>query len=546
MKLFRKVLSLVLAAAIMTGCAAIPDKSRPEKPETAEAAETTETAVTEEAPPEDGDKERLPKEYEIDLQSASLKLNAEGGVFDGYPRTDGEHDGEGYVILEQDKTLTHIADVPTSQHYRVVIAAYSYSGAVIGLSTPEGSIGTYYIPKSDEPVFELYTIDSVYLAAGPSIVTLTMLDGYASLDYIIVEDSTPAPDSCYQTPVTVVGKNTGIHTLGVMKYFTDMYGVRVVTAQNVTVGTNAEIDAVYAETGRYPAMRCSDLMYSSLYADEDDKEAAEKELELALEWAREGGIVSLGWHWYAPQEYSSGFYRNNTTFNLDNAVTEQDVAHASIEEIEGMYNSGMISEECYKIMQDIDNIAAKLATFKDEHLTVVWQPIPDGDTGLYWWGGNAESYKWLWKLMFIRLNRYHELNNLIWVWNGSSAEFYPGYEYCDIIGQGIYQNSSASFAARFTALAQLSPVSIKPVAITGCDRLPNPDYLYRDNAMWLWTAPAGGSYTINADGSYAETYTSWQKLNDAYNSRICVTKDELPDFSTYALDLETAEAETQE
>ncbi len=543
MKLFfKRILPLLLAAAMMSGCTVIPDKPRPEEPETVETQESVET-VEAEAPEEQS--ELMPKEYAIDLQPVSIKLNAESGVFEGYARTDGEYDGSGYVILEQDKTLTHIADVPTSQHYRIVIAAYSYSGAAIGLSTSEGCIGTYYIPPTEEPVFGLYTIDNIYLEAGPSLIKLNMLDGYASVDYFIVEDSTPASSACYQVPVSVAGKNTGIHTIGTMQYLSDMFGVRVLTAQNVTVGTNAEIDAVFAETGRYPAIRCGNLIYSSLYADEEDAEIAEKEIELALEWGRSGGIVSLGWHWYAPTESENGLYKSGTEFALSEAVTESEIALLSIEELEGMYNSEMIPEQCYRVILDIDNVAQQLKRFKDERITVIWQPLPDGDTSLYWWGGEAESYKWLWQIMFRRFNEYHGLNNLIWVYNGSSAEFYPGDDYCDIIGQGLYMNSSASFAARFAALTHLPGTSVKPVAVTSCDKLPDPNYLHRDNAMWLWTALDSGEYTIHSDGSYSEDYTSWQKLNNAYNSRICVTKDELPDFSTYALDIETAEAQPE-
>lgn len=543
MKLFlRKILPLVLAAAMISGCSAIPDKPRPETVETVESVESAETTEAE-APEEQ--QERMPKEYAIDQQPVSMKLNAESGVFDGYARTDGEYDGSGYIILEQDKTLTHIADVPTSQHYRIVIAAYSYTGAVLSLSAPEGCVGTYYIPPSGEPVFGLYTIDNIYLEAGPSIIKLKMLDGYASVDYFIVEDSEPASSTCYQVPVSVAGKNTGIHTIGTMKYLSDMFGVRVLTAQNVTVGTNAEIDAVFAETGRYPAIRCGNLIYSSLYADEADDETAEKEIELALEWGRNGGIVSLSWHWYAPVESENGLYKSGTEFVLSEAVTESDIALLSIEELEGMYNSEMISEQCYRVILDIDNMAQQLKRFTDERITVIWQPLPYGDTDLYWWGGDAESYRWLWQLMFRRFNEYHGLNNLIWVYNGSSAEFYPGDNYCDIIGESMYLNSAASFAARFAALAHLSGTSVKPVAITGCDKLADPDLLYRDNAMWLWLAMGSGEYTIHPDGSYSENYTSWQKLNNAYNSRICVTRDELPDFSTYALQTETTETQPE-
>ncbi len=531
----KKLLLITISAAMLSGCSKIPDLNSGSS--TAEASSTEETAETSEAPPEEFE-ELPPASFELENENAMLKLNAEGGVFDGSARTDGTYDGTGYIILEKGKTLVHIADVPAAQHYRIVLAAYSYGGAAISFSTAtEGKSGVFYIPKTDTPTFTQFALDSIYMGKGPMLLTFEMLSGTASLDYILIEDSSAAPNTCYRTPVSVVGKNTGIHTIGTMKYFTDVYGARIIAAQNITPGTNAEIDAVFNETGRYPAMRCGDLMYSSAFADDSKKQAAEKETELALEWARNGGISSLGWHWYAPQKYSSDFYASGTTFLLEEAVTERDIANATAEELQGMFDSSMITEECYLLIKDIDLIAEQLKKFRDEYLTVVWQPLPDGDSDLYWWSGDPNSYKWLWQLMFRRMNEYHALNNLVWVWNGSNPDYYPGDNFCDIIGNGIFMNSQASNAGRFTALSQISPTCIKPAAMTACDTIPNPDYCKRDNAMWLWAAPASGEYTIHSNGSYAETYTSWQRLNDCYNSKLYVTLDELPDFSTYALNI---------
>lgn len=537
----KRLLPLLLAASLLSGCTEIPDRA---EPATAETEQTHETAETADSPPKEYE-EILPTDYDINSQNVLLKLNAEGGVFEGNPRTDGSYDGNGYIILEKGKTLVHIAQAPSSQHYRIVLCAYSYGGAAISLSTAtEGVVGVYYIPATNDPQFSQFSIDSIYLAEGPMLLTFEVISGTASLDYIILENSSAVSSTCYRTPVSVVGKNTGIHTIGTMKYFSDVYSARTISAQNVTPGTNAEIDAVFAETGRYPAMRCGDLMYSSAFADEAYKETAEKETELALEWARNGGITSLGWHWYSPQKYSSDFYAHGTTFSLSDAVTDSELANVSPEELQGMYDSSIITEECLLLIQDIDLIAEQLKKFRSEYLTVVWQPLPDGDSDLYWWGGDPDSYKWLWQLMFRRMNEYHELNNLIWVWNGSDYAYYPGDDYCDIIGQGVYLNTSASNASRLAALAHLSPTCTKPVAITSCDTFPDPDYCKRDNAMWLWAAPASGEYTAHTDGSFSETYTSWQRLVDAYNSKLYITLDELPDLSTYALDLsaDTAEA----
>ncbi len=535
MKHFFKILALLLVVTAASGCSKIPDLPQSSVSETVETTESEETGEAE--TPIMPVTDIPPTEYRIDKQEVSLKLNAEGGVFAGEMRSDGEFDGEGYVMLEGDQTLLHIADVPSAQHYKIIIAATSYTGAAIRLSDEQGDIGTYYIPPNEEFQFSQYAIDSVYLTEGSTFLTFALLDGYVSIDYILVEDGEAAASSCYKTEDSVVGKNTGIHTIGTMKYLSNMYGARVMTAQNVTPGTNTEIDAVYAVTERYPAMRCGDLMYSSLYAGENNAEKAEKEVGLALDWGRNGGIVSLGWHWYAPTDEETHFYKNGTEFSIDGIYTERDVALASIEEVEGLADSDMIPRDCYLLIKDIDNIAEVLKSFKNEYMTVVWQPLPDGDTDLYWWGGSAENYKWLWRLMFTRMNEYHGLNNLIWVWNGSNAEYYPGDAYCDIIGQGMYLGTSASYASRFEVLAHTSTTCVKPVAVTSCDVLTDINHMNRDNAMWLWVAPASGEYTVGVDGKYSGNYTNADRLYDTYNSQLCITRDELPDFSSYALDI---------
>ncbi len=535
----KRLLPILLAAALLSGCTPIPVRNQGQSSDASSPAESAEA----DTPANSYDEQEVTR-YDIRKKDVTMKLNAEGGVFDSTIRTDGNFDGNGYIVLDKEQALVHIAEIDAPQHYRIGIAAFSYTGAAVSVSATEGNLGVFYIPPTDTAGFGMYYIDNVYLAEGATLLTFTVLSGTASLDYIMVEDSSAVSEVCYRTPVSVAGSNTGINTIGTMKYLTDMYGVRMLTAQNVTIGTNAEIDAVYAETGRYPAIRCGDLMFSSLYADEDDRETADKEVQLALEWGRNGGIVSMGWHWYAPDEDSPSCYSFQTDFSLTDAVTEEKIAQADIEQIEGWYNSGRVSDSCMRLVRDIDHIAETLKPFRTELQTVIFQPLPDGDSDLYWWSGDAESYKWLWQLMFTRLNRYHGLNNLIWVWNGSNPEYYPGDSYCDIIGQELYMSTAASYAGRFSAMAQLSPTSMKPVALTGCDMLPDPGFCKRDNAMWMWIAPASGEYSIHSDGSYSETYNSWQRINDIYNSRSCITRDELPDFSTYALEAapETAEA----
>lgn len=524
----KRIPALALAAALLCGCTAVPDRVPGSEPVSSEEGTTDSPATTEPAFDE------LPvKTYPIENMDYSVKLNAEGGSFEGNVRTDGDFDGKGYIVLDEGMMMQHIVTPPTSQHYTVAIAAHSYSGAVVRFKTMNEVAGAYYIPASDSTEFTMFAVDHVYLTAGADVIGFEVISGSVAMDYITVTNSAPVSSEAYNVSRSCASTSTAVSTLGLMRYFTDNYGKNTITGQCVTPGTNAEIDAVTKETGRSPAMRTGDLMYSTPAVYEANKEAADKELELALEWGRNGGIVSFGWHWYAPTGKPS-YYADSSDFILADAMTERDISMADDEELQALLDSGMITDQTVALVHDIDAAAQALLQFRSEGIPVVFQPIPDGDSSMYWWSGNATSYKWLWKLIFNRMDKYHSLNNIIWVWDGSGEDYYPGDDYCDIIGQSFYENSASSFAGRFSVLAEMTEDIPKLLAVTACDKMPSVSTMNRDNAMWLWFSIASGSAIIDNRGDLSEKYNSWQSLHDAYNSEKCVTLDELPDLEEYA------------
>ncbi len=526
MRYFSRSFALLIAAAMLCGCSAIPSK-----PQDAPIADET-TEVTEEAPYD----EVVPQRYDKENVDVLLRLNAEGGVFDGNVRTDGEaYDGSGYVVLDKGMTLTHIISAPASQHYRVVLAAQSYTGGSVRVKIPGESVGVLYIEPTEEEEFVLYGLDNIYLEHGEWLTVFEVLNGTVSMDYIIVEDSSSVSSTSYSISPSPVVSGSAIASIGLMNYFSDIYGQYTLTAQNVTPGTNAEIDCIFRETGRYPAVRCGNVIYSSPSITQEYADKAAEELRLAQEWGENGGISSLMWHWYSPTDNKSSIYSSETDFELSNAVTEYEVALADIEEVKGLYEGGLVNEATYRLISDLDAMAEVLKPLCEAGVPILWQPIPDGESSLYWWGGSCEEYKWLWRVMYSRFSSFHDLNNLIWVWNGSSRDFYPGDSVCDIIGQSFEEGSTASFAARFSALARISDTDTKAVAVTCNNKIMNPSYMMRDNALWLWTALGSGENIINSDGTLSEVHNSWQTLHNTFNNRVTLTLDELPDFKEYSL-----------
>lgn len=519
------LVSLLTAASLTCGCAGVPDRTTGAPlHETAEVTEEVELF-----------EEIYTKRYPVDQTEVSYKLNAEGGLFEGSVRSDGDYyDGQGYIILDEGMTLTHVVEPEYAQHYRIVIAVQSYDGAVIKLGASRETVGYYYVPASNTPDFQLMAVDCVYLTNASTVLTFTCEKGSASLDYIIAENTDEAAPECYRTGTAAVSPNSTIAAIGTMKYLCEGYGKRVITAQNVTPGTNAELEAIHAETGRYPAMRCGEL---APITDREDGERSDTDLDLALEWGKNGGLVSYTWHWYSP-DTAKTVYSAETGFSLRSAMRDMnidEIALADSDQLKALRENGLLTADLMDLIGDMDAAARALKAFADADIPVIWQPLPDPDGGLYWWCGDPDSYKALWELMFRRFTEYHGLGNLIWVWNGSSPDYRPSDKQFDILGQTTNEGSSASFAGRFIALAGMSDVTVKPMAITSCDRLPKPEYLLRDNALWLWTAIGSGDVIINSDGTLSERLTDWQTLNDAYNSELCITLDELPDMAEYAV-----------
>ncbi len=473
------------------------------------------------------------KNYYTYKQDFRVILGAENGVYDGALSNVGDFNGTGFVKFRKGNTLTHILNVNTTQHYSIVLAVRSEEGAVISLRQGEELCGYYYVPKYEqteeapEYKFEYISIDHLYLEAGQNVLKFTVEDGAADIDFIIAENSDKVPDECYDVTSGCASTYASIHTVNVMRYLSEIYGISILTAQNTSPATNAEIEAVYNATGRYPAIRSSEIAYA-LLTDEASTERLKKETELALEWTKKGGLQAYTWHWFSPN-YTRGVNLNDMkTDDLFKNQTPENAAMLDDAQLEALLANNFITPELAAMIGDIDKLAAVFKQFDEQGATVLFAPLPNGDMGKYWWGKSPELYKTLWQFVFDRMTNFHKLKSLIWVWDGSDMSYFPE-KGVDIIGQSFYESEDCSFAGRLSALSKNCPVS-RPIAITACDVLPNLDYLNRDNALWLWAAPEAGSYTLNNSGALSEEYNSVTKMKNFYNHKNTITLDELPNF----------------
>ena len=449
------------------------------------------------------------------------------------------YDGDGYVNLNGGNYTSITIDVPTSQHYKISFKICSASTKLelyVGGETmitsldgnyevPDGVLaGVYYI--NDMSSFKDFSINGIYLEKGRNKLTLNALSGAAYIDSMTVQNGKTASNGYYRVSGTPIDKSASTSTIRLMNYLSEIYGKNTLTGQFVTPNTNAELYTIYNETGRFPAIRASDI---GIYSDYYPIEGENNDIELAIDWAEHGGIVSYSWMWYSPDSEHSHYLTDFTGFDISRAYTTTDVSLVGFETVEKLYGEGSINKETYLLIEEMDKIAMELKRLQDANVPVLFRPLPEASGGWYWWGADAKGYKWLWQTMVKRFNEFHGLHNLIWVWNGEDIEFYPGDEYVDIISEDIYASQADSHQQRFVNTAYYFSEG-KPAAISECGKIPDPDALYRDNSIWLWFCLWRGDYVADENGKFVETYTKKAEADYAYNSRLFISLDELPVF----------------
>ena len=363
------------------------------------------------------------------------------------------------------------------------------------------------------------------LDAGWNTISVAREQGYIYIDYMTVRAVDGLTESAYDVDDSLSNPNASPNAVRLYQYLLSQYGSYTLAGQYASdKGVNSpEVQALYQLTGKYPAIVGIDLMdYSPSRVKYG---AATNAMEYALEWAHKGGILTLLWHWNAPkdlldtnaQPWWDGYNTSATTFDLNAALNGSDPEGYDL------------------LLRDIDAIAAQLKRLAKEDIPVLWRPLHEASGGWFWWGAfGAENYKTLWKLMYDRLTNVHGLNNLIWVYNGQAANWYPGDEYVDIIAEDTYVDPydyESLYNLFYKALRYTD--SLKMIGLAENGTIPDPDLLVQDNDRWLFFITWSDVYVVYPKtGRISGKYNELQHFIDVYNNETIITLDELPDLQT--------------
>ena len=465
----------------------------------------------------------------------TLKYEAENGTLGGsaYIQTDSSASGSKSVRFSDSScTWSQTVSVSESGYYKIKLYSRGEgSDKINNLSVNGANVGTF--SSANGSAYKESAVNSVYLKSGQNTVKITMSWGYFSLDYITIEKMDAS--NSYTAAENLVDPYASQSTQRLYSYMKDVYGKKVITGQYCDGGLNGtEFKAIKSATGQTPAMLGLDFMrYTPCRVQNGDTSDA---VEKAIEFSKAGGIVTFCWHWNAPDKYLlsgtdggnprwwGGFYTKNvdrSKFSLTKIMNGSDP--------EG-YNT---------LMSDVDEIAKQLKRLSDADVPVLFRPLHEASGGWFWWGADgSEAYKKLWQAIYDKLTYEYKLDNIIWVWNGQAANWYPGDEYVDIIGEDIYPGTRdySAQSSKYLEATDYSPNG-KIVALTENGCLFDLDKAFEANTAWSYFGTWSGEFCISSSEKYTEK-SMWQKV---YNSDYAVTLSSLPDLKSY----QTSGGETQ-
>jgi mannan endo-1,4-beta-mannosidase len=476
---------------------------------------------------------KLAGDYSKEEPIEKIVLQAEDGEFKGNVKavesTDNGATGKGYVDGFNERgsdEWSYTFTVPQDGHYDFSISSNSGSDNNYkeNYFKIDGQEVASFVSQSKN--FKITKVRGSYLTEGEHTISIAVSWGYINLDKVTIETSEGVDPEIYNVSPKLVDENATDNTKRLFSYLTDIYGTAFLSGQYCDAAYGMEMQSILLNTDPevYPAILGLDMGYYSQSAIDHTATTSATENAIAY-WEKDGGIVTYCWHWLPPEQYHTGewystFRKENVKMNVTAMVNGED------------------PEGFELLMKDVDLIADEFLKLQDAGVPVIWRPLHEASGGWFWWGAEgADTYKKLYIAIYERLQE-KGVHNLIWLWNGQNADWYPGDKYVDIIGEDIYpgEHEHSSQVDKFLqAVDYTGGKKMVVLSENGC--LFDPEQAVKDNAMWGFWATWGGEFVLKSSNMnrYSEQYTSLDKLKEFYNSEYVITRDELPDLKTYEI-----------
>lgn len=312
------------------------------------------------------------------------------------------------------------------------------------------------------------------------------------------------PAQPYKFMMRLSNPAAGDSVVRLYNYICNSFGNTVLSGQQEgfgPAGRNEEFDYIFEASGKLPAIRGFDFV-------NDDFDGV---YERAVEWAGRGGIVTICWH--CSKNFDKGY---------EECISDK------VDNWDELLTPGTPENEAFTA--NMDRAAAVLKKLGENGIPVLWRPFHEFNGSWFWWGGDSGRFVQLWKYMYDHWTYDLGLNNLIWVLGYSELdisqreffEWYPGKEYCDIIGCDSYHVAEYGAGQRQFEKCMRTAFGSKPVILHECGLIPSAEQLRKTPwvAFMAWHS------------EYLTAENTPEHIKEIYTSDFVITLDELPVFTS--------------
>jgi len=303
-----------------------------------------------------------------------------------------------------------------------------------------------------------------------------------------------------------VNRHASVEARKVLDYLKSVQGKQMLTGHHVMYGRmkDRDLNFIVKTSGKYPALiEFEGGIFARKY--HEDYTSIQKQLvEDAIAYWKGGGLIAICWHWGNPLEPRNTYPGTKVKFDIEAAFKEG-------------------TEEHKAMIKDLDVTAEMLKELRDANVPVLWRPLHEICGGWFWWSMQGEkNAERLWTFIYTYYTEHHKLNNLLWVYSFSQEmriNWFPGLEYLDVGGVDIYRKGQQDQRKNFEKVSSVA--GTKPVALSECDIIPDPDVMKEQGFMWNW---------------FTTWHSRWMRKNEPdylkriYNHELVITRDELPDL----------------
>jgi mannan endo-1,4-beta-mannosidase len=385
-----------------------------------------------------------------------------------------QYAGQQAVKMDNEGSIRFTVNTTQKAFYKITMRVATPSGnKTQDLYVNNGFVSQIAFP-GPESAFFTQNLGTIMLPQGANEIEIRKNWGYMYFESLLLQEVPPNDYSI--TEPGLVNSHSDSTTMALYQFLRSQYGKRILSGQT------AYWDELIDISGKTPIVRAFDFQsytqgYPYLWQNGGHTFGWQDvgTTQQAIDWYNQmqgKGIVSFQWHWHSPsggQPGTNTFYTDHTSFDASQAVVAG-------------------TPENILVLQDIDSIASQLKRLQDAGIPVLWRPLHEAGGAWFWWGAKgAQPCLILWDMVYNRLTKYHQLNNLIWVWSSPEPEWYPGNDKVDIIGYDSYPGEFVygTQKAIFNSLYDIVQGK-KMIAMTENGPIPSIDALIEEDAMWLY------------------------------------------------------------